>query len=141
MTGGNGENAANYQSPEFDRLFEQMKYLDNGPQKQALIDQMIAITQRDAPWSFGYFPKSAAAFHQWVYNGKPTQIVRNHIGYLRIDPKLRGDLIKQWNRPVWWPMALLLLAALAIVYAGWRAWRRRELETAARTLATVEGSK
>lgn len=141
VTGGNGENAANYQSPEFDRLFEQMKYLDNGPQKQALIDQMIAITQRDAPWSFGYFPKSAAAFHQWVYNGKPTQIVRNHIGYLRIDPKLRGDLIKQWNRPVWWPMGLLLLAALAIAYAGWRAWRRRELETAARTLATVEGSK
>ena len=38
-------------------------------------------------------------------------------------------------------MGLLLLAALAIAYAGWRAWRRRELETAARTLATVEGSK
>lgn len=138
VTGGNGENAANYQSPEFDRLFEQMKFLDNGPQKQALIDQMITVTQRDAPWAFGYFSKSAAAFHQWIHNGKPTQIVRNHIGYLRLDPSQRGDLIRKWNTPVWWPMALFVLGGVGVGVVGWRAWRRREQETAARTLAAKE---
>ncbi len=30
-----GENAANYQNPEFDRLFERMKDMDNGPERQA----------------------------------------------------------------------------------------------------------
>ena len=66
LTNGNGENNMNYQNPEFDKLFEQMKFLDDGPEKQKLIDRMIEILQKDAVWSFGYFPTSAAAYHQWV---------------------------------------------------------------------------
>ena len=79
LTDGNGENAANYQNPEFDRLFDRMKFLGDGPEKQALIDQMVEITQQDGVWGFGYWPKSAAAYHQWIYNGKP----QHHI----IDPR------------------------------------------------------
>ena len=45
LTGGNGENNTNYQNPEFDRLFEQMKFLEDGPEKQKLIDRMIEIVQ------------------------------------------------------------------------------------------------
>ena len=135
MTDGNGENAANYQNPEFDRLFDRMKFLDDGPEKQALIDQMIEITQQDGVWGFGYWPKSAAAYHQWIYNGKPTQIVRNHIAYLRLDPALRAQKIKEWNKPVWWPLPLIGLVLAALVAPAWFAWRRRERQTAARTLA------
>jgi hypothetical protein len=36
------------------------------PEKQKLIDRMIEILQKDAVWSFGYFPTSAAAYHQWI---------------------------------------------------------------------------
>ena len=109
LTDGNGENNTNYQNPEFDKLFEQMKFLEDGPEKQKLIDRMIEIVQKDAVWSFGYFPTSAAAYHQWISNGKPTQIVRNHIGYLRLDPELRARKIAEWNQPVWWPIPLLAL--------------------------------
>jgi len=139
LTEGNGENNTNYQNPEFDKLFEQMKFLEDGPEKQKLIDRMIEITQQDAIWSFGYFPTSAAAYQQWIYNGKPTQIVRNHIGYLRLDPELRARKIAEWNKPVWWPVPLLLLVFVAAIVPAWFAWRRRERETAARTLA-AEGS-
>jgi ABC-type transport system substrate-binding protein len=133
-TQGNGENNSNYQSPSFDKLYEQMKFLDDGPKKQQLIDQMITILQQDAVWSFGYFPTSAAAYHQWVFNGKPTQIVRNHIGYLRLDPQLRAEKIREWNKPIWWPVPLLLLALLAAVLPAWRLWRLREQENAARSV-------
>ena len=138
LTNGNGENGANYSSPEFDKLFERMKFLEDGPQKQQMIDQMIEITQKDAVWSFGYFPTSAAAYHQWISNGKPTQIIRNHIGYLRLDPKLRAEKVAEWNQPVWWPMPVLLLLLLVAVLPAWAAWRRREQETAARTMAKLE---
>jgi hypothetical protein len=90
--------------------------------------------QQDAVWSFGYFPTSAAAYHQWVFNGKPTQIVRNHIVYLRLDPKLRAKKIREWNSPVWWPIPLLILALLAAVLPAWRLWRLREQENAARSV-------
>ncbi len=136
LTQGNGENNSNYQNPAFDRLFEQMKFLDNGPRKQQLIDQMITQLQQDAVWSFGYFPKSAAAYQQWVFNGKPTQIIRNPIGYLRLDPALRAQKISDWNQPIWWPIPLLLLALLAAVLPAWRLWRLREQENAARTLVS-----
>ena len=137
LTNGNGENNANYQNPEFDKLYEKMKFLDDGPEKQKLIDQMIEIVQNDAVWSFGYFPKSAAAYHQWVSNGKPTQIIRNHIGYLHLDPELRTRELAEWNRPVWWPIPLILIALIAAIVPAWFAWRRRERETAARTLAAA----
>ncbi|TAN54227.1 MAG: peptide ABC transporter substrate-binding protein [Betaproteobacteria bacterium] len=135
LTGGNGENNSNYQNPEFDRRFEQMKFEDDGPAKAKLIDEMIRILQADAVWSWGYFPTSAAAFHQWVSNGKPTQIIRNHIQYLRVDPQLRAAKIAEWNRPLWWPVALIVLALTGAIVPAWRAYRRRERENAARTLA------
>ncbi|OGA16148.1 MAG: peptide ABC transporter substrate-binding protein [Betaproteobacteria bacterium RIFCSPLOWO2_02_FULL_66_14] len=135
LTNGNGENVSNYQSPEFDRRYEAMKYEDDGPAKARLIDEMIAIAQEDAVWSWGYFPTSAAAFHQWVYNGKPTQIIRNHLQYLRVDPKLRAAKIAEWNRPTWWPVALIALALVVSVVPAVRAYRRRERENAARALA------
>lgn len=135
QTGGNGENNTNYQNPEFDRLFAQMKFLDDGPDKQKLIDRMIEILHDDAVWSFGYFPTSAAAYHQWIANGKPTQIIRNHIGYLRLDPELRARRIAEWNRPIWWPVPLIALLLFGGIVPAWFAWRRRERETAARTLA------
>src|SRR5690606_20718946 len=98
-----GENAANYSDPEYDRLFERMRFLDDGPEKEQVIARMTAIVQRDAPWMFGYFPKSGGAYQQWVGNAKPTQMVRNTLQYLKIDPALRAARIDQWNRPVWWP--------------------------------------
>ena len=55
-TKSDGENTANYENPEYDKLFATMKTLDDGPQKQAVIDEMVKIAQQDAPWSFGYFP-------------------------------------------------------------------------------------
>lgn len=125
-----GENASNYQNPEFDRLFESMRFLDDGPEKEALVHQMTAIVQRDMPWMFGFYPKSGGAFQSWVANAKPTQMVRNTLQYLRIDPAMRAARIKAWNPPVWWPLWLLLGIAVAGVYPAWRIIKRRERATA-----------
>lgn len=125
-----GENAANYQNPEFDKLFEQMKYLDDGPEKAQLVARMVEVVRRDAPWMFGYFPMSGGAYQQWVGNAKPTQMVRNTLQYLKIDPALRVRKIDEWNRPVWWPL-LLVAALLALaVWPSLVALRRRERQTA-----------
>jgi ABC-type transport system substrate-binding protein len=125
-----GENASNYDNPEFNRLFDQMKYLDDGPEKAQLIDRMTAIVQRDAPWMFGYFPKSGGAYQQWVGNAKPTQMIRNTLQYMKIDPALREREILEWNKPLWWPLGLVVLLLLLAVWPAWRALRRLEMRNA-----------
>ncbi len=125
VTKGSGENAANYRSPEFDRLFDRMKYLDEGPKKDAVVQKMIQIVQEDAPWSFGYAPRSAAAYHQWVGNAKPSAMVRNSLQYLKLDTPLRAEKIREWNQPVWWPLILLALGGAAAAALLIRAVKKR----------------
>ena len=73
-----GENTANYSNREYDRLFAQMKLVDDGPAKQALIDQMVSIAREDAPWSMGFYPYASAAAQHWVHNYKPAILIRDH---------------------------------------------------------------
>ncbi len=44
-----GENMTNDNNPDFDRLCQQMKVLDERPAKRDLIDQMVAIMQTGMP--------------------------------------------------------------------------------------------
>jgi ABC-type transport system substrate-binding protein len=123
--GGGGENASNYSNPQFDRLFEQMRFLDDGPARDALVHEMVRIVQHDAPWMFGYYPKSGGAYQAWVGNAKPTQMVRDTLQYYHLDPELRASKIAQWNTPVWWPLWLLAgLLAVGVLAAWWVARRR-----------------
>ena len=128
--GKGGENAANYSNPEYDALFEKMRDLPDGPEKAAIVDDMIKIVQRDAPWMFGFFPKSAGAYQQWVHNAKPSQMVRNSLQYLRIDNQLRTQKIAQWNRPVWWPLLVLAVVLLLVVWPAWRMVKLQQQRTA-----------
>ena len=121
-----GENTTNYQNPEYDRLFEQMKTLPDGAAKQQLIDKMVHILQQDAPWSFGFFPYSSAAVQHWVYNSKPAILIRDHGRYLRIDVDERRRAQAEWNKPIWWPMIVLTLVFACLLWLAVHAFRRRE---------------
>ncbi|MGO3891598.1 MAG: ABC transporter substrate-binding protein [Paenalcaligenes sp.] len=124
-----GENAANYENPEYDKLFKAMRYLDDGPEKEAVIRKMVSILQEDAVWMFGYFPKSGGAAHAWVHNLKPSQMVRNTLQYLRIDPERRVVFQQRWNQPYWWPLWMLLIVAGGVAVYLWRQVKKREQQT------------
>jgi oligopeptide transport system substrate-binding protein len=124
--GHDGENAANYSNPEYDRLFEQMKNMDNGPARQAIIDRMVEILRHDAPWMWGEHPKDFVLHHSWLYNSKPNKLATNNLKYLRVDAKLRDEMRKKWNQPRLWPLALLGIALAALGWSLRRALRQRE---------------
>lgn len=132
-----GENAANYQNPEYDRLFEQMRNMDDGPERQALIDRMLAIAREDAPWVFGFHPKDYGLAHEWVSNVKPNQMARNGLKFHRIDTALRERRRAEWNRPAVVPLAVLAALAAACAAAGIIAYRRREARSARGTEAAA----
>jgi oligopeptide transport system substrate-binding protein len=125
-----GENAANYANPEYDRLFEQMRAMENGPQRQALIDRMLVILQHDTPWVWGFHPKDYSLRHAWLLNRKPTKVGNNTLKYQRVDVALRQELRDRWNAPVGWPLLLLAGALVALALPAWIGYRRREAAAA-----------
>ena len=82
------------------------------------------------PWSFGFFPWGGLAFQQWVYNGKPSILIRDMAKYYRVDPALRVAKQAEWNKPTWWPMVLIAAALLALVWVARRGYRARQRATA-----------
>ncbi len=108
-----GENSTNYQNPEFDRLFEQMKNIENGPMRLEIIREMTWILQRDAPWLWGFHPKAFSLFHSWYMNVKPNLMANNLLKYKCVDGELRDARRAEWNRPRHWP--LIILAGLLMV--------------------------
>ncbi|HTP95962.1 MAG TPA: ABC transporter substrate-binding protein [Burkholderiales bacterium] len=121
-----GENAANYVNPEFDRLFERMKNMPNTAERQALIDQMVVILRNDAPWLWGFHPKDFALYHSWYFNVKPNKIAYNTLKYYRIDPALRERKRAEWNAPVLWPIALGAALLVLFTLPALLSFRRRE---------------
>ena len=115
--GANGEN---------DHLFEQMKNMDNGPARQKIIDEMVDIARRDAPWVWGYYPQAYGLYHGWLYNAKPNLMANNGLKYLRLDPARREREREAWNQPVLWPIGVLIAVLLVLLVPAWLNYWRRE---------------
>ena len=120
-----GENASNYENPEFDKLFDQMKDMPNTPARQAVIDHMVEIARRDAPWVWGFHPKGFSLYHAWLKNAKPNLMANNTLKYLRIDPKLRARRQAEWNQPMLWPFGVLVVLLIAGTLPAVAVYKRR----------------
>jgi ABC-type transport system substrate-binding protein len=128
--GGQGSNAANYVSAEYDRLFERMKVMPDGAARQEVIDRMVAILRHDAPWVFWHYPKTYALLHGWIRNRKPSVIVRDGLKYQRLDVAAREAARLEWNQPVRWPLAAALLLLALFAVPALRFWQQRERASA-----------
>ena len=100
--------------------------MPNSAERARIIARMVAIVQRDAPWIGGYYPKDYSLFHAWLSNVKPNNMVRNNLKYYRLDPARRAAARQAWNRPVLWPLALMVVVLAAIIVPAVVGYRRRE---------------
>ncbi len=121
-----GENAANFHNAEFDRLFEQMKNMDDGPARKAIIQRTVDIARRDAPWLWGYHPKAFSLHHDWYANAKPNLMANNTLKYRRVDALLRQQKRRAWNQPVLWPLYIGAGVLLVSLVPAFLSYRRRQ---------------
>ncbi len=128
-----GENAANYQNAEFDRLFNLMKNRKNDIQRQQLIDDMIAIVRRDAPWIWGIHPEEFVLSQSWVSRVKPNTMSSATLKYIAINVTERNKSRLSWNQPVFWPLGFLFLLILILVLPLIIAYHKKERKPAERT--------
>ena len=62
------------------------------------IREAIALLQHDAPWIYGFHPKSYTLGHSWLHNRKSTDVGNNILKYQRIDVAQRARLRQEWNQ-------------------------------------------
>ena len=122
----NGENAANYTNPEFDELFDQMKNMENSPERLQIIRQMNEIVRADAPWVFAFNPKAYSLYHGWYKNVKPNMMANNTLKYKRVDPIQRAQERAAWNKPILWPLYLVLVVLIVTIVPAVRGFYLRE---------------
>lgn len=109
MVKSDGENTSNYANPQFDQLFLQIAKLPDGVLRQQKIDEMVRILQRDSPWIWGYHPITFVLSQQWVTPLKPSAVANNLLKYYHLDPQKRDELLTEWNKPILWPLFLIII--------------------------------
>lgn len=127
-----GENAANYSNPEYDRLFDMMKNGDNNPKRLEIIKKMLEIVRRDAPWVWGMNPETFVLTHSWISSIKTNPMNINTLKFVAIDVPLRNKLREQWNKPVLWPLGVIILAIIVLLFPMIWVWQHREKSPALR---------
>jgi len=125
-TNGAGINSSNYQNPKFDKLFDEIKTMRNTPERKEKIEEMLQIAREDAPWVWGFYPKSLALSHQWFKNVLPNAMANNTLKYKRIDAKLRAQKQKAWNQPVILPLILFFLFIIVGGYILHKIYQNRQ---------------
>jgi len=125
-----GANNANYESPEYDELFEQMRLEAPGPARAKIIQRMVELYREDAVWLYSMFPRDNYLNNAWVSNTKRHGITPGNLKYLRIDTDLRARRRAQWNQPVTWPLYAGAIILLLLLLPGVVAYRRRLKATA-----------
>lgn len=120
----NGENATNYNNPRADTLFNEIKNMPNNEKRLAKIRALLLILQEDAPWIWGVHPIDFTLSHQWVAPTKPHGVANNTLKYQKINPLLRAQLQEKWNKPILWPLWILLgfliLIFIPLIITYWK---------------------
>lgn len=110
-----GPNNANYNNPEYNRVFEQMRALDDGPKRLALIRRLRKIAVEDCPWIYLNHDEALSLSYDWATNLKLHPIGNDILKYRGVESERRARLQGLWNAPVLMPLVLLFgVIALAM---------------------------
>lgn len=123
-----GPNMAAYDRPEYNRLFERMRAMNDGPERTAILNQMRAMAVDDCPWIFRSHDEAMRLAYGWIHNSQSHPIALDVFKYRRVDGERRARLRALWNRPNPWPLyATLALLALGSIPAVGAVGRRRKM--------------
>jgi oligopeptide transport system substrate-binding protein len=109
-----------------------MKNRGNDEKRAKLIEQMLEIVRRDAPWVWGMHPEDFVLSQDWVSNIKPNTISLSTLKYVSINVPERNKLRIEWNQPIFWPLGVLVLLVLALTLPLVIAYHKKEKQPASR---------
>jgi len=86
-----GPNDANYNNPEFDKLYEKTLAMQDTPERTAIYKQMVKILVEDCPWIFGAHRLAFQLYYPWLKNMKIHDFDHAFYKYYRIDEAVKAQ--------------------------------------------------
>ena len=120
-----GPNGANYENPEFDRLYERAIVLGPSAERTELYRAMQEIVVEDCVWIFKYRRVTYDLLQPWFHNFKRSALQDRYGKFLWVDSDQRHETAASWNTPVLGPLWLgLAVVAAVLLLTLWGARRR-----------------
>lgn len=104
-----GVNVYGYQNPAYDKLFEQMRSMDDGPARLAVIKQMRDMLVNDGVWIYNVHSGGYSMTYDWVHDDKPHGVAGDGLRYIRVDGARRAARQRAWNQPNYLPLIMTVL--------------------------------
>ncbi len=92
-----GPNNFNYSSPEFDKIYEQLRVMQDCPERTELYRKAERIVIEDAPAVFILHGVAYILTHDWLYNYKPHAFAYGLSKYRRVDTEKREKYRKRFK--------------------------------------------
>jgi ABC-type transport system substrate-binding protein len=89
-----GPNDGSYQNPEFDKLYEQMRQMPAGPERNQIIEKMAAIVSADVPVLLSASPIAVGMHQKWLKNMKRHMMLGSQFKFLDIDASAKAKGLK-----------------------------------------------
>jgi oligopeptide transport system substrate-binding protein len=81
-----GVNFCNYQSDEFDRLYEKILTMQDSPERSVLYEKMSDIAIADCPWVLMTYSLAYGLFQPWFQNYKPSAFPYPNAKFYKVLP-------------------------------------------------------
>ncbi len=79
-----GPNSSYFSNPKFDKYFEQLKVMNEGPDKWALMEEMEEIVHKELPWVMQYYARNYILHQGRLKNFRHSDLIFNYFKYLKV---------------------------------------------------------
>jgi oligopeptide transport system substrate-binding protein len=110
-----GVNYALYDNPEYNKAFEQMRSMPDGPERLKIIQRMRDIVVEDCPWIYDSHSEGLGIYYDWLRNNKPHGVANDTLRYWNVDGEKRARMQAAWNKPVYLPLVILAVVLVVAV--------------------------
>lgn len=124
-----GPNGANYQNPEFDRLYDQAASMQPSAERTALYRKMQDIVVDDCVWVVKYRRLQYTLRQPWTHGYRYNDLSSKYFKYVRVDDAARRAANERANAPALGPplgfglavagMALAMVGVARRTKRGW----------------------
>jgi len=110
-----GINAANFKNAKFDELYDKASTLDDGPERTKLYVKMAHIVADQVPWITRVHRIRPNLRHPWLTGFKYTETSYQYWRFANVDAEARKKAVRQYNKPIRWPLYILGLLLAAFI--------------------------